>query len=51
MPGELSLQELGQAAQEFAESACRTGDLGVIAGKDLMALALAHAGRLNKYGA
>ncbi|MBW3534622.1 MAG: 2,3-bisphosphoglycerate-independent phosphoglycerate mutase [Gemmatimonadetes bacterium] len=35
----------------FGESACRAGDLGVIHGTELMPLALAHAGRLVKYGA
>ena len=35
----------------FGESACRAGDLGRIHGTELMALALAHAGRLVKYGA
>ncbi len=38
-------------ASEFGESACRSGDLGMFAGKHLMALALAHADRLAKYGA
>ena len=36
---------------EFGESACRAGDLGVIHATDLLPLALAHAGRLVKYGA
>jgi 2,3-bisphosphoglycerate-independent phosphoglycerate mutase len=35
----------------FGESQCRVGDLGTFRGKDLMALALAHAGRLKKFGA
>ena len=39
------------SAQEFGETACRGGDLGLIRGQDLMALALAHAVRLEKYGA
>ncbi len=39
------------SAEEFGETACRGGDLGVIPGKDLMSLALAHAARLEKYGA
>jgi 2,3-bisphosphoglycerate-independent phosphoglycerate mutase len=39
------------SADVFGESSCRGGDLGVVPGKDLMALALAHAGRLDKYGA
>lgn len=38
-------------AATFGESACRGGDLGVIHGTHLMPLALAHAGRLVKYGA
>jgi len=39
------------SAEVFGESSCREGDLGVVLGKDLMALALAHAVRLDKYGA
>ena len=35
----------------FGESACRRGDLGRFNGPGLMALALAHAGRLVKFGA
>lgn len=35
----------------FGELACRTGDIGVIRGTELMSLALAHAGRMDKYGA
>jgi 2,3-bisphosphoglycerate-independent phosphoglycerate mutase len=35
----------------FGERACRAGELGIVAAKDIMALALAHAGRLQKYGA
>lgn len=35
----------------FGESQCRQGDLGTFQGKDLMSLALAHAGRLAKFGA
>jgi 2,3-bisphosphoglycerate-independent phosphoglycerate mutase len=38
-------------AREFGESSCRAGDLGVIHATDLIPLALAHAGRLVKYGA
>ena len=37
--------------REFGESACRAGDLGVIHATDLLPLALAHTGRLVKYGA
>src|SRR5262249_29334033 len=36
---------------EFGESYCLKGGLGQIAAKYLMPLALAHAGRLGKYGA
>jgi 2,3-bisphosphoglycerate-independent phosphoglycerate mutase len=35
----------------FGESECRSGDLGTFEGKHLMSLALAHAGRLAKFGA
>jgi 2,3-bisphosphoglycerate-independent phosphoglycerate mutase len=35
----------------FGESECRRGDLGAFEGKHLMTLALAHAGRLAKFGA
>jgi 2,3-bisphosphoglycerate-independent phosphoglycerate mutase len=35
----------------FGESECRKGDLGTVETKHLMALALAHAGRLAKFGA
>jgi len=38
-------------AREFGESSCRAGDLGLIHATDLIPLALAHAGRLVKYGA
>jgi 2,3-bisphosphoglycerate-independent phosphoglycerate mutase len=36
---------------EFGETACATGDLGHFHGTELMSLALAHAGRLVKFGA
>ena len=39
------------SADVFGESSCRNGELGVVPGQALMALALAHAGRLDKYGA
>ena len=39
------------SSDEFGESACHCGDLGTLPGKDLMSLALAHATRLDKYGA
>jgi 2,3-bisphosphoglycerate-independent phosphoglycerate mutase len=35
----------------FGEATCRAGDLGRFEGKHLMTLALAHAGRLVKFGA
>ena len=35
----------------FGEATCRGGDLGHFEGKHLMSLALAHAGRLVKFGA
>lgn len=38
-------------AAAFGESSCRGGDLGRPRAKDLMSLALAHAGRLAKFGA
>ncbi len=38
-------------ADGFSERACRTGGLGQFAAKHLMLLAMAHAGRLGKYGA
>jgi len=36
---------------EFGESHCRRGGLGQVEAKYLMSLAMAHAGRLAKYGA
>lgn len=38
-------------AEAFGESTCRVGDMGTLLAKDLMALVLAHGGRLVKYGA
>jgi 2,3-bisphosphoglycerate-independent phosphoglycerate mutase len=35
----------------FGERSCARGELGIVQGRDLMTLALAHAGRLAKYGA
>jgi 2,3-bisphosphoglycerate-independent phosphoglycerate mutase len=37
--------------KKFSESACRLGNLGLRPSRHLMPLALAHAGRLAKYGA
>jgi 2,3-bisphosphoglycerate-independent phosphoglycerate mutase len=38
-------------AEGFGETSCLRGDLGIFPAKDLMTLALAHAGRLAKFGA
>ena len=51
VPTLLASQWARPSAGEFGEACCRGGDLGVLPGKDLMSLALAHAGRLDKYGA
>ena len=39
------------AGQTFGERSCMQGELGVFATAHLMSLALAHAGRLGKFGA
>jgi len=39
------------AHPRFHETACRTGSLGDLASRDLVAVLLANAGRLDKYGA
>jgi 2,3-bisphosphoglycerate-independent phosphoglycerate mutase len=39
------------ASPRFHEKACRAGSLGTLASKDLIAVLLANAGRLDKYGA
>lgn len=39
------------SAKTFGESTCRGGDLGTLEARHLMALCLAHAGRLEKFGA
>ncbi len=36
--------------RRLTENACRQGDLGTIAARHIMSLALAHAGRLAKFG-
>jgi 2,3-bisphosphoglycerate-independent phosphoglycerate mutase len=41
----------GDDVHTFDESACISGSLGIRPGLHLMGLALAHAGRLRKYGA
>ncbi len=38
-------------AESFGERSCLTGELGRVPAKNLMTLALAHAGRLAKFGA
>jgi 2,3-bisphosphoglycerate-independent phosphoglycerate mutase len=38
-------------AARFHEQICRTGSLGVLHSRDLMAVLLANAGRLDKFGA
>ena len=38
-------------APRFHEKSCRVGSLGVMPSRDLMAVLLANAGRLDKYGA
>jgi 2,3-bisphosphoglycerate-independent phosphoglycerate mutase len=45
--------ELGMPDHQtsFGERACAQGGLGIFPATDVMSLALAHAGRLNKYGA
>lgn len=48
----LLASKLGRpTAAAFGESSCRAGDLGRFHGTDLIPLALAHAGRLVKFGA
>ena len=36
---------------EFGETACAHGSLGIFPAKEVMSVALAHAGRISKYGA
>lgn len=36
---------------EFGERACRQGSLGILPARDVMPIALANAGRIQKYGA
>jgi 2,3-bisphosphoglycerate-independent phosphoglycerate mutase len=38
-------------APRFHERAARSGSLGLLASRDLIAVLLANAGRLDKYGA
>ena len=39
------------AANQFSEAFCRAGELGTILAKEIMPIAMAHAGRLARYGA
>jgi 2,3-bisphosphoglycerate-independent phosphoglycerate mutase len=39
------------SVDEFTEAACRTGALGTFPAKEVLSLAMAHAGRLMKFGA
>jgi 2,3-bisphosphoglycerate-independent phosphoglycerate mutase len=39
------------SVDEFHESACRQGMLGIFPAKEVLSLAMAHAGRLMKFGA
>ncbi|MFW6155633.1 MAG: 2,3-bisphosphoglycerate-independent phosphoglycerate mutase [Planctomycetota bacterium] len=41
----------GSQAPRFDEIACRAGELGTIYARELLPLAMAHAGKLEKYGA
>ena len=41
----------GGGPAKFDEVACRSGEIGTIPSKELMALAMAHAGKLEKFGA
>ncbi len=41
----------GGGPGRFDEIACRSGEIGTITGKELLPLAMAHAGKLEKFGA
>lgn len=41
----------GGGVEDFSESSCLSGDLGIIKATEIMPLLLAHAGRLRKFGA
>jgi 2,3-bisphosphoglycerate-independent phosphoglycerate mutase len=41
----------GEGCKTFDEVACRYGEIGTIPAKELLPLAMAHAGRLEKFGA
>jgi 2,3-bisphosphoglycerate-independent phosphoglycerate mutase len=46
-----SRQYAGDEIDQFNETACRNGSLGVFPAKEVLSLAMAHAGRLLKFGA
>ena len=46
-----STYSLADAADSFSERGCQQGSLGVMPSSALMSLALAHAQRLDKFGA
>jgi 2,3-bisphosphoglycerate-independent phosphoglycerate mutase len=46
-----SRETVGDSVDEFNEAACREGSLGVFKAKEVLSLAMAHAGRLMKFGA
>ncbi len=41
----------GNGMPEFGEQACAKGSLGILPAKEIMPIAMAHAGRVAKYGA
>jgi 2,3-bisphosphoglycerate-independent phosphoglycerate mutase len=41
----------GGHADSFDEVTCRTGEIGTIYSRELIPLAMAHAGKLEKFGA
>jgi 2,3-bisphosphoglycerate-independent phosphoglycerate mutase len=45
------LRGSGDCCKTFDEVACRYGEIGTIPAKELLPLAMAHAGRLEKFGA
>jgi 2,3-bisphosphoglycerate-independent phosphoglycerate mutase len=46
-----SKDTVGDENEQFNESACRHGALGVFPAKEALSLAMASAGRLMKFGA
>ena len=51
-PGEGLLEDLvGDRVDQFSEAACAQGSLGTFPAKESLSLAMAHAGRLMKFGA